>query len=351
MKPRRKKILGWTAAALAALSLTLIMLLPVMAGLGKASLHKNASSRMPRLPWEGEVPLPDTVWEEDWIRYQGKIYDYNENILTFLFMGIDVDDILREQQQGWDSGQADALFLLVLNPDTRRMTVIAIDRNTMTDVDMYDQDNHFLGTVQAQVNLAHGYGDGRERSAENQVKAVSRLMYELPIHGYCAINLPAIYVINDTIGGVDVTVTEDFTPEYFQFAPGETIHLDGRLAYFYIRYRNVDVEESARLRLQRQKQYLIAFVERAKQAFAEDVTLPVKLFNAVQPSTVTDITLDETVYLAGEAAQYTFSGEDLIVLPGITDSSGQFDEFYVDQEALKQIIVDIFYTEVEGVES
>lgn len=346
---KRKQILIWIAGGLITLILVLVAALFLMARLGKASLIKNASSRMPQFSEDGGRPLSDEEWEDDWIRYQGKVYDYNENILTFLCMGIDVDDVLSDRQQGWDSGQADAIFLLVLNPDTRRMSIIAIDRNTMTDVDMYDQDNHFLGTVQAQVNLAHGYGDGREGSAENQVKAVSRLMYELPIHGYCAINLPAIYILNDTIGGVDVTILEDFTSEYFSFTPGESVHLNGHAAYFYIRYRDVNVAESARMRLERQKQYLLAYVEKAKQEFAKDITLPVKLFNAAAPSMVTDLTANEVVYLASEAAKYAFSEDDLIVLPGITDTSGEFDEFYVDQAALKQIIIDVFYTEIEGI--
>lgn len=344
-----KKIILWTTGVLTALFAVLFITLLIANRSGRTSLLKNASSRMPRFSEELDQPLPDEEWQEDWIRYQGKVYDYNENILTFLCMGIDVDDVLSEQQQGWDSGQADALFLLVLNPDTKKMTIIAIDRNTMTDVDMYDRENNFLGTAQAQVNLAHGYGDGREGSAQNQVKAVSRLMYELPIHGYCAINLPAIYILNDTIGGVDVTILEDFTSEYFPFSPGETVHLDGRLAYFYIRYRDVDVGESARMRLGRQKQYLLAFVEKAKQEFAKDVTLPLRLFNAAAPSMVTDLTADEVVYLAVEAAGYTFSEDDLIILPGFTDTSGEFDEFYADQDALKQIIIDVFYTEVEGI--
>ncbi len=321
----------------------------IITQLGKSNLLKNASTEMPLIFSETDQTPPYGEWEEDWIRYQGKVYAYNENILSFLCMGIDVDHVLSEQQQGWNSGQADALFLLVLNPDTQRMSVIAIDRNTMTDVDMYDQDNLFLGTVQAQVNLAHGYGDGREGSAENQVKAVSHLMYELPIHGYCAINLPAIYILNDTIGGVDVSILDDFTSEYFSFTPGEIVHLDGRLAYAYIRYRDEDVPESARMRLGRQKQYLLAYVEKAKQEFAKDITLPVKLFTAAAPSMVTNLTVDEVMYLASEAVKYTFSEDDLITLPGVTDTSGEFDEFYVDQDALKQIIIDVFYTEIEGI--
>lgn len=351
MKHKNRMI--WIFGTLVFLFSAIILVLFSIMQLGRSNLIKNASSQKPQFSVAEDEPLPDTEWEDDWIRYQGKIYDYNENILTFLCMGIDVDTILDENQSGWDSGQADAIFLLVLNPDTQKISIIAIDRNTITDVDMYDQENHYLGTVQAQVNLAHGYGDGRENSAANQVKAVSHLMYELPIHGYCAINLPAIYILNDTIGGVDVTVTEDFTPDYFQMEliPGETIHLDGRLAYSYLRYRDTNVEESARLRLERQKQYLLAYVEKAKSEFAKDISLPIKLYNAATLSMVTDITADEVVYLASQAAKYTFSADDLIVLPGVTDCSGEFDEFYVDQDALKQIIIDLFYTEVEESES
>ncbi len=146
-----------------------------------------------------------------------------------------------------------------------------------------------------------------------------------------------------------MTIPQDFTPAYFPYAPGETVHLDGNLAYFFVRYRDVNVAESARMRLGRQKQYLLAYVEKAKQEFARDITLPLKLFNAIAPSMVTDITADEAVYLAGEAAEYTFSEDDLILLPGVTDTSGEFDQFHVDQDALKQIIIDVFYTEKEGI--
>lgn len=347
---KRKKFLVWIIGIMFALALTIPTALFIMARLGKASLLQNASSPMPQIAKGSAQPQPDEEWEEGWIRYQGKVYGYNQNILTFLCMGIDVDDVLREEQQGWESGQADALFLLVLNPDTQRISIIAIDRNTMTEVDMYDPENHFLGTVQAQVNLAHGYGDGRESSAENQVKAVSHLMYELPIHGYCAINMPAIYYLNDVIGGVDVTVMEDYTSEYLPLPVGETVHLDGRMAYAYVRYRDTEVPESARLRLARQKQYLLAFVDKAKQEFKKDISLPLRIFQALAPSMVTDITADEAVYLAGEAAGYSFSPEDLIVLPGATDTSGEFDEFHVDPDALKQLIIDVFYTEIEGVQ-
>lgn len=356
-KRKKYQIAAWVLVILAVLAALLAIGFFVMTRMGKARLQRNATSQMPVMAGnaeegqqETEVLEPDDTWEDDWIRYRGGVYDYNENILTFLCMGIDVNDEVDNSQKGLKAGQADALFLLVLNPDSRQMSIIAIDRNTMTQIDTYDNDNKYVSTQLGQIALAHGYGDGREGSAENTMKAVSKLMYDLPIHGYCAINMAAIPAINDTVGGVDVTVLEDMTRQNKAFVEGARLHLEGRLAYLYVKYRDTSVEGSARLRLNRQKQYLINYVGQAKKAFASDITVPITLFNKITPYMVTNITADEVAYLAGSVAGYSFSEENLIMLPGTTDTSGRFDEFHVDDEQLRQVIVDVFYTPVEDAE-
>ncbi len=120
------------------------------------------------------------------MKYEGKVYAYNEDIMTFLFMGIDKDNEVREVAEGTDGGQADALFLLVLNPKTGTFQIISVNRNTMTDIRLYDSSGEYLSTVQAQIAVQHGFGNGVEESCEYQVDAVRRLFYNLPIHGYCA---------------------------------------------------------------------------------------------------------------------------------------------------------------------
>lgn len=348
------RVLGWSLVVIVALVLIGGGGWLVMMEMGRARLQRNASSQMPALSEnldeeQGNLEA-DVAWEDDWIRYHGKVYDYNESILTFLCMGIDINDIVGDEQSGWQSGQADALFLLTLNPAEKQMYIIAIDRNTMTDVDVYNEDDTYAGARFQQIALAHGYRDGKEKSAENQVKAVSHFMYDLPIHGYCAVNMAAIPSINDTIGGVEVTVLEDLTKISPELKMDARVHLMGENAYWYVKYRDINVEESARRRLNRQKQYLIAYINQAKEAFKSDVTLPITLFGNVSQYMTTDITVDEVVYLAGNAAGYSFSEENLIVIPGRTDTSGKYDEFYPDEEALRQTIVDIFYDELEGVE-
>lgn len=86
--------------------------------------------------------------------YNGQVYDYNEDILTFLCMGVDVNSKVKDTQKGLASGQADALFLLVLNPDIKKINIIAIDRNTMADFDVYDEQGNYKSTQYGQITLA-----------------------------------------------------------------------------------------------------------------------------------------------------------------------------------------------------
>jgi LCP family protein required for cell wall assembly len=348
-KGKKYRIIAWVVVILVVIAAAFAVSWMVMTQTGRLHLRRNATSKMPSLGESGEqgemlILEEDARWQDDWIRFDGQIYDFNENILTFLFMGIDVDDEVDEAQKGLQSGQADALFLGVLNPDTKQITVIGIDRNTMTTFDVYDENGQHINEEYGQITLAHAYGDGKKLSAENTVKAVSQLLFDIPIHGYCALNIAAVPALNDAVGGVEVTALDNIPTG---IKKGESTLLLGRDAYYYVRYRDITVEESARGRLERQKQYLTAYITKAKQAFLENPTLPVQLYQAVTPYLTTDITLDEVIYLAGDVSGYTFSQNNLILIPGTTDVSGQFDEFYPDEEAMKRIIVDVFYTPVD----
>lgn len=316
---------------------------------GQLRLTNNATSQAPTLESDSEEGDSSAEqWQDDWIWYDGQIYEYNDSILTFLFMGIDVGDEVDENQTGLSSGQADALFLLVLDQDAKAIHVVAIDRNTMTEINRIDEDGTVLGTVTAQVAVAHGYGDGKELSAENTMSAVSSILYDIPIHGYCAINMAAIPELNDAVGGVDVAVLESLPSTSGLLVEGETVHLEGEDSYVYVKVRDTNVEGSAQRRLQRQKQYLIAYIQQAKTAVAQDLTLVSTLFSSITPYMTTDVTLDEVVYLASSSLSYSFADEDMRTIPGETVSTeGYSDEFYPDEDGLKELIIDVFYNPVE----
>ena len=104
----------------------------------------------------------DEDWQEGDFRFEGIHYRYNEDILTFLFMGIDKMTEVAPVEDGLDGGQSDAIFLLVLNSHTKEITVIGIPRDIMAEVQIYDEEGNYRGIGTAQLAIQHGYGDGAE---------------------------------------------------------------------------------------------------------------------------------------------------------------------------------------------
>lgn len=289
-----------------------------------------------------------TEEKEGRVYYNGRAYDYNEDILTFLIMGIDQrSETVQEYTEGFDGGSADAIFLLVMNPHTKKLQIIAIDRNTMADVDVYDYYGEYTETVKTQICVQHGFGDGTVKSAGYMEKAVSNLLFGLPINGYCAVNMSSIARINDAVGGVDVVVLEDMTRWDKALVEGESVHLTGDRAVTYVRARDTGSFGSAAGRLERQKQYIRAFIEKAKAGLKENPTLPVSLYQELQPYMVTDLNAEKVTYLASLAAGFDFGSTDIYKIPGETVMGDVYEEFYADNDALYELILELFYEEAE----
>lgn len=295
-------------------------------------------------PYEPET---DAVWKEGWVRYQGKIYEYNEDILTFLVMGIDKMEEVTESKDEISGGQSDALFLVIADPDDKSIKILAVNRDTMTDVVMYGLGEDGTDPViTAQIAIQHGYGDGKELSCELTRDTVSSLLFDLPINGYVAVNMAAIPELNDALGGVDVTSLEDLSGKIKGAEEGAQLHLEGMDAFWYVKYRDTTVFESARGRLSRQRQYLTAFIRRAIDATKEDITLPLDLYGRLKPYMVTDVTTNELAYLTSELIKYSFAQDDIYVMEGTTREWNGLEEFYPDREALRELMIRLFYREV-----
>ncbi len=289
------------------------------------------------------------------LRYEGKTYAYKNDIITFLFMGIDRAGKTQASENLFEGGQADALFLAVLDPKEKKISVIGINRDTMTEVSVYDRNGLYAGKQTEQIALAHAYGDGMEKSCENTVEAVSQLFYGLPIHGYCALNMEVVTQINDAVGGVDVIIPESAAGADMEidgvryktgWKAGEQVHLTGNDAYTFIRYRDTAQAESAEARLERQKQYLQAFMGQAVLAVKKDITLPLTMYQKISPYMVTDISAQEAVHVINDAISYSFSEDNLYSLQGEVRMGDIFEEFYPDEKSLYELILQVFYEEV-----
>lgn len=353
---RGEKILVIIICTIVGIALAVVIALLAVRAAGRKNLQSVETAPTLITPEMTEAEPEENKWKEGWVRYNGHIYEYNDSLVTFLFMGIDKRaEEFTEAKGASNGGQADALFLIVLDRQKKETRIIAINRNTMVPVDVYDEAGKYVSTVTAQINTQHGFGNGLEESCEYQVKAVQNLMYNIPIHGYISLNMKAVETITDAVGGVDITVLEDVTESKTHellFKKGDELHMDGADAYKYVTVRDTAQKGSANGRLEREKQYLNELIRVLKKKTAEDITTPVKLFGALSGQMVTNVTMSEVTYLASDVVDFSFDMQHIYSLEGdyiaAEDSEDSvFDEFYPDEEALQRLIIEVFYRPVE----
>lgn len=356
-----KKKFGITAKMVVTIIMIAVVILgiyTVLRAAGKRSLYELSSGLEESVSDIGATAEGEkTDLPEGHILYDGKEYAFNSDLVCILVMGIDTETVTEIGGQSWDvdetsannGGQADALFLLLLNPHDEKISVVSINRNSMADVDVWDSTGAYRGVFTQQIALQHGYGTDQVSCAEHQVKAVSRMMHNIPIHAYAAISMDAIPELNDAVGGVTVEVLETIVyPEYdMDLHQGDTVTLMGDTAYWYVRLRDENLFDSNSMRLERQKQYLTLFAAKAKETAGGDISVAIDLFNIIQKYMVTDLNVSSFTYLASETMDYEFDVKNMYSIEGETVQGNEFEEYYIDDEALQALIVKLFYEPVK----
>lgn len=334
------KIILIICGVLIALVVILAAALLIMRQTGKDSIYSGTLS--------AEVSSGDFFDSSKDIDYNGHKYHYNEDMITFLILGIDTFNslpVVDENTNYLKGGQSDAMFLFAMNPHDKTVSVVAINRNSMADIYMCDEKNNYVKTAKAQICVQHGYGDGLELSCERASRAVSGLLYGLPINSYVSVRLGAIATLNDMLGGVNVVLPSDF-PE-LGFVAGQEVRLTGDQALTFLKFRDTSVFNSAGTRLENEKVYLKSFMKQVYENTVDNVTFPIGMYNQILDYVVTDVTVDEMTYLASELLGYSVLEPKIYSLPGETIKNNKYEEFYVDEAGLKELLLDVFYEIVD----
>ena len=349
MKEQSKKKIRPQRIALIVLGVLLCILLCLIAAyfIMKA---KGAKKFREELAQQEITAHADAELEDEgkYVTYQGKKYQYNEDLITILVMGVDTE----LEETGADSiganGQADTLFLVVLDSKNGETSLINISRDAMVDVNKYNVWGEYLGTEKMQICLSYAYGDGKEKSCMNTVESVSRLMYGMPVNAYAAMDYSGISVLNDAVGGVTVEILEDFSFWDPEMRKGNVVKLRGEQAHSYVRSRNTELLDSNNYRMQRQRQYLLAFISTAMNAVKKDLTLPLTLYREMADYTVTDIRASEVTYLASLVLEHGFTEKDMRSIPGEVVKGEEYAEFIPDEEKVFELILEVFYNEISS---
>ncbi len=294
----------------------------------------------------------EMLFEENTVFWNGKTYKRNTYVKAVLCMGVDRDGPMTETTLSGDGGQADGIFLLANDTARGSMKILLIPRDSMTEITKTDTswtetNGAKLGEVVDHLSLSYAYGDGREKSCEYTKQAVSHLLMGLKIDSYMAADLEIIASLNDEVGGVTVTIPtmgmEQADPE---FVFGQTVRLKGEQAERFVRFRDTERDNSAISRMEQQKLYISGFFQAVKEKSRTESNITEHLFEMSQDYMVTDMAKDEYLKLSINALE----GEGLTsasfkMAPGTGTATETYDEYYVDQEALVPILLDLFYRE------
>lgn len=346
MKRRTKRRIKKIGLALLLIILLLVIAFLAMEMAGRRELHGKTDESL-------EVSAPeieDVVVEEDGevITYKGEKYRYNENITSVLCMGVDKYKSEQNDDTIGNGGQADMMMLAILDTENGNVNLWNISRDSMTDVDIYNVNGEYVETKTMQACLAFAYGDGKHTSCENTVKAVSRLLYGMPIQSYAVLNMDAIRPLNDALGGVEVTIhAGDILPA--RFVPGTTVLLKGDDVQAYVQARRTELPDepidSNNNRMERQRQYMMKFIRKALEKTKEDMSVPVNLFSIAMKddNMVTNLNASKVAYLTTIVTKMNFTEESFWTIPGEVKGGVEYAEYHVDDEALYQMILDTFY--------
>ena len=275
------------------------------------------------------------------ITWQGKTYRQRPEIKSYLFLGIDEMGPAVGTQSYIAGGQADAQMLLVLDDGAKTWQVLQINRDSMVEVPVISMMGTVPYTIVQQIALAHAYGNGREQSCENNVKAVSMMLDDQPIDGYFSLNMGGIGILVDLIGGVTITVTSDFSAVDPSLVEGETITLDGEQAFAYVRQRqNVD-DQTNLARMGRQRQFLKAFGDKVKDRSPD---FAVTAYDALSDYVITDIASGTAADIADRLKSYREL--PLLTIDGENTVEDGYWAYELDQDSLQQIILQLFYEEI-----
>lgn len=272
--------------------------------------------------------------------YNGKKYQYNKNLKNLVFLGVDKREAVKVQKYPGRSGQSDCILLLVMDEKEKTTQLLQISRDSMVNLKIYDSEGMLLAEEQGQIALQYAYGDGEKKSCRLARDAVSELLFGMPIEGYVSLNMDGIVTIVDTLGGIPITFEEDYTYMNPAYEKGAVVTLDGAAAEKFVRYRDIRVTGSNNDRMERQTIFLQALLKSVKSYVQEEKDYDT-LLDSADPYMVTDLKAEEMKALS----EYQIR-EKIEKVPGETVAGEVHDEYHVDDDALYELILDIFYKEV-----
>ena len=336
------KFLKGTAAVLVAVLFLVIIMLAIAKW--EKSLEVLPSAEEPSE--QSDFSESEEEIRENLIYYDNAWYAYRDELTTVLFMGLDKFEEDQTLNRYSNSQQSDFLLLLVFDSEQNTCIPIQINRDTIVEFPVLDIEGNNIGSTTEQLALSHTYGSGKDDSCRNTAEAVSNLLYGVDIDHYVSVTMDAVQTLNDLIGGVTVTVLDDFSGIDPALEKGKEITLHGAQALTYVRTR-MGLDDSTNLhRMERQRQYMTAFHEQFEKSITDSQELLPLALMEISSYMVSDCTADQLLELYDRLNLCDTA--DILTLEGEAVKEEKYMAFYPDEELLRATVIDIFYERKEA---
>ena len=280
------------------------------------------------------------------LTYKGRKYRYNSLVRTILYAGIDDTDVLTESKQYGNKGRADSIALVILDKQKKKITILPINRDTMTQVRRYSLNGNDNGLYTTHIGYAYSYGNGGKVSCENLMEAVSLLLGGITIGDYVVTSQASMPYINNQADGVTVTVpNDDLAEQYPELYQGNKVTLNDKNVTSYLQYRDTEDTFSNEGRMERQKTFVTSFVNQLKQMSSGTLDDKWDELGDMEDYLQTSITRNKYLDLVTLIKNLDFSEENYDSIPGKDQEGELHDEFIPDEEGLQEKIIELFYEE------
>lgn len=276
----------------------------------------------------------------------GISYYPRQDINVILLIGTDVEGKIQSSGSYNNKASADMVALLIFDEATEEFRVLSLNRDTMMDIPVLGLNGRQAGTVYAQLATSHNYGTGLSDSCENTRKAVSDFLYGITIDHYFSMNMDGIGILNDSVGGVQVRIEDDFSQVDTTLVQGTTMVLNGEQAYSFVRSRASVGSKLNISRMERQRQYMEGFVTSLQRTLETNSLFFAELWSDISDYAITDCSTVVLNRLAADYGQYRFAGS--LTPEGDNVLADKYYEFYPDEALLDELILELFYHQISS---
>lgn len=205
MKKKKKKNLKFY------FSLLLILILVSLAGAG-GYIYYNLSNLSKKSTNSEKILKPIEV-------------NKKTDSVNILVMGVDIGTV--GSKNASDPKRTDTMILMHYNPKEKKATLVSIPRDTMVRIDGKRQ----------KINAAHAIS-----GVKGAIDAVQELL-NTTVNYYAKVDYSGFREVIDSMGGIDMKINnkmdydDDTQNLHIHFKKGETVHLDGKKAEEFFRWR------------------------------------------------------------------------------------------------------------------